>query len=223
MYGDQGWYDFQPTPYDQGLLEVAYLSQRPEDLARLGAHPWLEFLAGRNAGYPVQALRGDLAQVRARVQGMRADTTTPDTRLSDDPMQYNPASVGSLVSLMLGGIHPGHRGSVLHARLRYFDPEARRAGLPAEVAALVDGLTADSVAVQLVNTSPLHARRVLVQAGGYGEHGFDGVRVGEAEVSLNGRLVEVVLEPGCGTRLQFRMRRYVESTRPTMLLPWDRE
>jgi hypothetical protein len=138
-------------------------------------------------------------------------------------MQYNPASVGSLVSLMLGGIHPGHRGSVLHARLRYFDPEARRAGLPAEVAALVDGLTADSVAVQLVNTSPLHARRVLVQAGGYGEHGFDGVRVGEAEVSLNGRLVEVVLEPGCGTRLQFRMRRYVESPRPTMLLPWDRE
>jgi hypothetical protein len=223
MFGDQGWYDFQPAPYDQGLLEVAYLSQRPEDLARLGAHPWLEFLAGRNAGYPAQALRGDLAQIRARVQGMRADTTTPDTRLSDDPMQYNPASVGSLISLMLGGIHPGHRGSVLHSRLRYFDPAAQRAGLPEDVAALVDGLTADSVAVQLVNTSPLHRRRVLVQAGGYGEHVFDGVRVEEADLPLEGRLVEVVLEPGCGTRLQFQMRRYVPMHRPTMLLPWDRD
>jgi hypothetical protein len=154
---------------------------------------------------------------------MRADTTTPDTRLSDDPMQYNPASVGSLVSLMLGGIHPGHRGSVLHARLRYFDPAAQRAGLPEDVAALVDGLTANSVAVQLVNTSPLHRRRMLVQAGGYGEHWFDGVRIGESDVPLEGRLVEVVLEPGCGTRLQFQMRRYVQIARPTMLFPWDRD
>jgi len=224
MYGDDGWYDFQPTPYDQGLLEVAYLSQRPEDLARLAGHPWLEYLAGRNANYPVQALRADLAQVRSRVQGMRADTTTPDTRLSDDPMAYNPASVGSLVSLMLGGIHPAHRGSVLHARLRYFDPEARRAGLPDDVAALVDTLTADRVAVQLVNTSPLHRRRVLVQAGAYGEHRFDSVRTDDdRETGLGGRLLEVILEPGCGTRLDFRMSRSVTSWKPTLQFPWNRD
>jgi hypothetical protein len=49
------------------------------------------------------------------------------------------------------------------------------------------------------------------------------VQVGEASDPLQGRLIEVVLEPGCGTRLQFRMRRYVPSPRPTMLFPWERD
>ena len=68
------------------------------------------------------ALRGDLNRVRQRVLGVRADTTTPDTRLADDPMHLNPCSASSLIHLMLGGIHPKHQGNVLQCRLRYFDP-----------------------------------------------------------------------------------------------------
>lgn len=220
MFGDNGWYDFQPVPYDLGLLEIAYLSQKPADLERVASQPWLQYLAGRNADYPETALRADLAAVRSRVLGMRADTTTPDTRLSDDPMQYNPASVNSLVQLMLGGIHPGHRGAILNSRLRYFDPLARRAGLPEGVAALVDSLTANSATVTLVNTNQLEPRTILVQAGGYAEHRFDSVTIAGKVTPVNGESLEVTLGPGCGTRLELQMTRY--ANQPSLRFPWDR-
>ena len=69
---------------------------------------------------------------------MRKDTTTPDTRLADDPLKFNPASVDSLIELALGGLPPKNRGKLLMCRLRYFDPARRRAGLPEDVAALID-------------------------------------------------------------------------------------
>src|SRR6202035_1820762 len=98
---------------------------------------------------------------------MAADTTTPDTRLADDPLPFNPASVDSLIELALGGLPPKNRGKLLLCRLRYFDPAARRAGLPHDVAALIDKMTDSETAVTLVNTSPVHPRSVIVQAGGY--------------------------------------------------------
>jgi hypothetical protein len=66
---------------------------------------------------------------------------------------------------MLGGMPTGRDVHVLHARLRYFDPGRRRAGLPDHVAALVERLTEDEVVVQLVNLDPVEARTVLVQGG----------------------------------------------------------
>src|SRR4029077_12960740 len=98
------------------------------------------------------------------------DPTTPDTRLADDPKKYNPAVVDNLVELALGGLPPGIKGTLLHCRLRYFDPLARRAGLPEDVAALVAQMTDDEVVVSLVNVSQLETRTLVVQAGGYGEH-----------------------------------------------------
>ena len=146
MHGDDGWYHFLPEKYDYNAMEIYYLSMKRRDLARTsGLEPgqrslsgyrdtdqhardnsWVRFLAGHNPDYPEQALRADFARIRARLEGMRKDPTTPDARLADDPMKFNPASVSSLIQLMLGGLHPGHRGSVLHSRLRYFDPVGRR-------------------------------------------------------------------------------------------------
>ena len=54
---------------------------------------------GKNAGYAEQALRRDLERIRKRVDGMRKDPTTPDTRLADDPLPFNPASVDALIEL----------------------------------------------------------------------------------------------------------------------------
>ena len=88
---------------------------------------------------------------------MRRDPTTPDTRLADDPMAYNPATVENLVHLMLGGLPPKHQGEVLQARVRYFDPIRRRPGLPEDVAALVDSLKDDSTSLVLVNLNPVRA------------------------------------------------------------------
>ena len=226
MYGDEGWYSFSPAPYDSKALEIWYLSMRQNDLELLpdGAsqtsnHPWVRFLQGHNPAYPESALRGDFARIRSRVQGMRNDTTTPDTRLADDPMKYNPASVLSLIHLMLGGVHPGHSGNVLQCRVRYFDPIERRAGIPEDVAALIERLTDDEVTLTLVNVNQIEPRTLVVQAGGYAEHQFLAVAAGDAPPrQVDGPSFQVRLAPGAGTRLVCKMRRHVNQ--PTMQFPW---
>lgn len=218
MHGDQGWYNFVPQPYRFNALELYYLSMRQSDRLRTPETPWLSYLEGNNPEYPVTALRADLAAIRDKIAAMRMDSTTPDTRLSDDSMKYNPAQVESLIQLMLGGIHIQRRASVLHCRLRYFDPVKRRAGLPDDVAALVDHLSGEEVSVTLVNTNQLHARELIIQAGGYAEHEFVQVRAGEKTLQITAPQATVRLAAGAGTRLQIKMRRYVNQ--PTMHFPW---
>jgi hypothetical protein len=133
-------------------------------------------------------------------------------------MAYNPASVQSLVELMLGGIMPPHNASVLNCRLRYFDPIARRAGIPLDVAALVDSLTPDSVGVTLVNVNQLEGRTVIVQAGGYAEHEFSSLAVDGKDLAVKGPHLTIRLAPGAGSRLKIAMRRHVNQ--PTMQFPW---
>ena len=247
MFGDRGWYHYVPEKYDYNAVEIYYLSMRLADLKR--AMPdrkdassdvsaasyrdniqnsrdqaWFGYLQGQDPNFPVKTLRDDLERIRARVGAMREDPSTPDTRLSDDPMAYNPASVASLIQLMLGGLHPGRQGNVLHSRLRYFDPLARRAGIPEDVAALVDQLTEADVGVTLVNLNQLESRTLLVQAGGYAEHQFLSVEVDGNSKSVEGKVFQVfqvTLSPGSGARLKLRMKRYAHQ--PTMLFPWDRD
>jgi len=189
------------------------------DQGRVPAHAWLDYLAGKNPGYPEQALRRDLEQVRSRVAGMRADASTPDTRLADDSFKYRPASVTSMVELTLGGISPGISGGLLHCRLRYFDPVARRAGLPEDVAALVDKLDADSAAVTLVNVGQLEPRTVILQPGAYAEHRFTEVSLDGKSVAIDGPSFTVRLAPGAGARLVLKMKRHANP--PTLAFPWD--
>lgn len=220
MFGDDGWYNFSSSPYTTGVNEIAYLTMKPADLQHVGNGGWWGYLSGANDTYPEQALRSDLNNVRERVRRMRLDETTPDTRLADDPMKYNPASVASLVQLMGGGLPTNKQGLIWHTRLRYFDPVARRAGIPDDCAALVESLDADSVTATLVNTSQLEPRTITVQAGGYGEHAFTEVNWGEESSTLHGRSFTLTLQPGCGVRLKLSMRRY--SNAPTLRFPWDR-
>ena len=221
MYGDKGWYNFTPSPYSSGGFETWYHSMKDSDRSLFGGNGWVSYLDGKNPGYPSSALRGDLERIRSRVAGSRADTTTPDTRLADDPMKFNPASVSSLIQLMLGGIHPGHRGQALHARVRYFDPVTRRAGIPDGVAALVEKMDHSSVTLSLVNTDQLNTRTVVIQAGGYAEHQFTGLTRGDDSVELDSDTLRVQLAPGAGGRLVLAMKRYTNP--PTMRFPWDRD
>jgi hypothetical protein len=219
MFGVSGWYAYTPQRYDPGTNEIFYWSMRPEDRAHAPDTPWLAYVEGRDPGYPERTLRADFEVIRRKVDGMRNDRTTPDTRLSDDPMAFNPATVGTLISLMLGGIHPGHRGSILHCRLRYFDPEKRRAGVPDDVAALVDSLSADSATVTLVNLNQTELRRVVVQAGAYAEHRFTAADMDGKNVPLEAPHLTVRLAPGAGARLLLNMKRYVNP--PTLMMPWQ--
>ena len=117
-----------------------YWSMDRADLSRLNADSgWFGFLEGRDPTYPEIALQADFARLRAQMEKVRRDPTTPDTRLSDNPNPFNPAIPGGLTQLMLGGLTPRH-GSPLHCRVRYFDPQAGRAGMPEGVGALVERL-----------------------------------------------------------------------------------
>ena len=218
MFGDKGWYEFKPDKYKHGAEEIWYWSMRDDDRKRLPQGGWLAFLDGKDPAYPETTLRQDLALIRKKVEAMRADTTTPDTRLADDPLAVNPAYAGNLVRLMLGGIHHGNRTLVLHARVRYFDPDKRRAGLPADVAALVENLTAGTTTLTLVNVNQLEPRRVVIRAGGYGEHHFNDVAMQGKTMPVHGRHLEVRLDPGAGARLVLGTRRYINT--PRIDLPW---
>ena len=88
---------------------------------------------------------------------MRRDTTPPDKRLADNMLDYNPAATESLVQLMWGALLPGRQGGLLNARLRYFDPDRKRAGVPEDVAALVSELSDTRTTVTLDQPQPVAA------------------------------------------------------------------
>jgi hypothetical protein len=220
MFGASGWYGWRRDPWNVGALEVWYWSMRPEDRPRVGADPWVEFLEGRNASYPDTALRRELDGIPRRVAAIRADRTPPDKRLADNMLDLNPVATDAMVRLMFGALLPGREGGLLNARLRYFDPVRRRAGMPEDVAALVSELADRRTVVTLVNLSRTQAREVVVQAGGYAEHHFDSVQVADRTTPVDARQLRVRLLPGAGATLAFATRRYVNQ--PTVIFPWDR-
>ena len=219
MHGAEGWYGWQATPWNVGALEVWYWSQRPDDRARVPSQPWLEFLEGKRPDYPESALRRDLAAVARKLAALRADTSTPETRLADNMMEFNPVSVTALQQLMWGALPPGRAGELLNARLRYFDPQRRRAGLPEDVAALVSELGDTRTVVTLVNLSPSAPRSVVVQGGAYGEHRIESVTTNGPAYPVGSSHFTVELAPGTGARLTLTMRRYAAT--PTSAFPWD--
>ena len=221
MHGDEGWYDYRPARYQHGVLELYYWSMREEDRRRVPASGWLAFLEGHNPNYPETALRDDFETIRRKVAAMHQDRTTPDTRLADDPMAFNPATVGNLVRLMLGGLPPKHQGEVLQARVRYFDPVRRRPGLPEDVAALVDSLKPDSTSLILINLNPSEPRSLIVQGGGYGEHICEQVTAEGRTIPVNGTSFSVRLAPGAGGRLTIATKRYAAT--PALAQPWEQD
>ena len=219
-FGEEDWYDFQDEPFTSGALEVYYWSMNPDHRDLLAGDPWIRYLEGSNPDFPEQALLGDFDRLRHNLEVMRADTATPDTRLSDDMNHINPAVTENLNRLMLGGLPTGRTGGPLHCRLRYFDPDNRRAGIPADVAALVEKLTADAVTVTLINTGQMSSRRVTVQGGAYAEHQFESVTLNGETVEVEDNTFEVNIAPGCGARLEIATNRYANT--PTLAFPWRR-
>ena len=128
---------------------------------------------------------------------------------------------------MTGGLHiarppwsptsPPQGGVPLHCRLRYFDADRRRAGVPEDVAALVHSLGDRETEVSLVNVGA-RPRTVIVQGGAYGEHRIDSVTLDGRAAEGGGQDFSVRLEPGCGARLKLAMTRY--ANRPSLAFPW---
>jgi hypothetical protein len=227
MYGDPRgykfngppqWYQFEPNMHGPRITEIYLWSMDRKDLERVENEPWIDYLEGKDPQYPVKALRKELETVRRKVELMRTDPTTADTRLADYLLDLNPAATDALCNLTLGGYFAG-RIWTLHSRFRYFDPERRRAGLPEDVGALVEKMSATSATLTLVNVNPVEPREVIVQAGGYGEHTVTEAEASGRTLAVNASLLRVKLEPGCGARIELKMSRYANT--PTLRMPWD--
>ncbi|MDQ3699657.1 MAG: hypothetical protein M3442_01915, partial [Chloroflexota bacterium] len=199
-YRDSGWFDYQPLapmyptaiwgasldPTDWDRLERLRAAEPSIDWRRVipfrskedAGHepPWLRFLAGDNPTYPEQILRASLGLVHWRLDRIRADTADLATVNIHHWQQHNPVLTEALVQLTLGAPSPIYNGGLLHAPLRHFDADRRRPGLPPDVAALVTNVTREHLELHLVNLSPVASRAVVLQAGAFGEHRFDGVR-----------------------------------------------
>ncbi len=151
---------------------------------------------------------------------MRNDNSNPADRDVHHWQEINPVVCQGLAQLTMGTPGNIYHGGLLHARVRHFDPVLKRAGLPRDVAALVDRVSSDGVRLTLVNTGLVDPREVLVQAGAFGEHSFTTAKQGERSTTIHGRHLLVRLKPGAQITLDLGMK--LNAGRPTNDFPWTR-
>jgi hypothetical protein len=199
-HSDRGWFDYNPVLASVPVT-LWHFSQSVADLRRLerlreeagydwrtvrsfrskeeAGHeqPWFAFLAGDNPQYPEKILAAAQAQVRHRLARIRAYAGT-DVAESDIHLwqQCNPVVTEALVQLTWGGPQVIYNGGLQQARVRYYDGDRSRPGLPPDVAALVSAIDPTATVVDLVNLSPDQHRTVVVQAGAFAEHTIEAVR-----------------------------------------------
>jgi len=236
---DAGWTAYRPiTP--EFPLQIWFMSQDPRDGSRLERFPerktaWKQVLPGRgkgddihiapyycylqgeNADYPGQILDAQWMEIARRMDRMAHDDGDPEQWDIHHWQDINPVHTEGLIQLTCGGPQIIYHGGLLHTRLRYFDADARRPGLPPDGAALVRAIDPDSVTLTLTNTSPLRERRVTIQAGAFGEHMFTTLTDLAVEtpspVKVDDKFLMIILPPGWSMELRLGMKRYVH--RPT--------
>ncbi|MDP1731606.1 MAG: hypothetical protein Q8L54_10625 [Devosia sp.] len=194
---------------------------------------WFRFMRGADPDYPVKLLEANLATISEQISTFRSSEFDPltmdhyrESMTIHMWQQLTPMVIEGLAQLTLGGPMHVYHGGLQQARFRYFDPAARRPGLPPGTAALVEALTAASATVTLVNTDADSARELIVQAGGFGEHAFlhadliDESGAPGERIELAGRWVRVRLDAGASVRLRFGLRRFANA--PSYDTPWQR-
>ena len=199
---------------------------------------WAYFVRGHNPQYPVDAFRQDLQVVHRKLARILNEHGDPETWFDAHWLSLEPMPTDSLVRLTIAGLPVQKRGEMLHSYIRYFDLDRRQAGLPQGVAALVTGIGPDSMTVELVNTNLFEKRRVILQGGAYGEHQIadvsyqaatsgwvagsdppDADAIESRTTNIDATFFQVDLEPGAGTILEIRMKRFASP--PRYAFPWD--
>lgn len=179
---------------------------------------WVAYLQDKYPEFPEKMLDRGLARTRKRIAKIRKDDSE-DWERKAELRDKNPVTTSALTMLTTGAREPSWRGSPLVSRLRHFDPERGCAGLPPDVAVLVEKMDRRNVWVTFVNMSDETTRTVVVQGGAYGEHRIVEVaRSGKRGEKVGGRAFALVLKPGCGERVRIQMDRFVN--RPTFDWPW---
>ena len=145
-----------------------------------------------------------------------------------------------LTQLTWGAPQVVYNGGIAQARLRYYDADRGRPGLPPDVAALVSSIDPDATAVTLINLSGTRPRTVVVQAGVFAEHDIASARyetadpgwtgsetdyihrepeLSVAQTEVGGPWLDVVLPPGGQISLTLSLRMRVRTV--AMRTPWS--
>ena len=181
-----------------------------------------QYYDGKNPNWPEKALSLQYQQALDTYQRMESDDRIVPKIIADNQQPANAVFTKVLTQVMLGSPQYMYHGGMLRATVRYYDADRVRPGLPPDVAALVDELTAESVGIQLVNTGRHETRNLIVQAGAFGEHQFTQVRYddGESEhvVPLDGKYFAIELPPSTAIRVEAGMRRF--ANQPSYAFPW---
>ena len=205
------------TRFDWSLVQ----SDLRGNQQRRNEAPHVSYLAGTNPGWPEDVLQAEYENVARAVERIRSGTWRHDWA-SQTILLQNPVFTNALAQTTTGAPFTCYNGGLLMARLRYFDPDNARPGLPEDVAALVEKMEADRTVVQLVNTGVRNTRRVIVQGGAYGEHDFTNVRYSEngaeRDITVNKNCFVVELRSGTCVELDIGTKRF--TNRPTYKFPW---
>ncbi len=262
-YQASGWFDYQPMPLMHPLA-VWNISMDAADAARINrlreqsrydwrtvtsfrskgddGHeaPWWMFINGENPDYPERILHAAYDQMARRLEQIRVDEADVSQVHIHHWQQLNPATTEALVQLTLGAPQVIYYGGMLICRLRYYDAQRQRPGLPEDVAALVREVKAERTVLTLVNLNPFAAREVIIQAGGLGEHEFVTAQYAQRTsdwpgavgtytapelettmqvIAINDGYFQVNLPPATEITLDLAMRRLVNKA-SYLKLPW---
>jgi hypothetical protein len=262
-HSDRGWFDWNPVQASVPLA-LWHHTADPADRARLDAlrrasgyswskvrafrdkeeagheEPWYAYLTGDAPDYPAAGLAAAHEQARRRLALMEQlageEVGEPDIHRWQD---LNPVVTEVLTQLTWGGPQVIYSGGAVQARLRYYDADRRRPGLPPDVAALVSSIDPAATSVTLVNLSGTRTRTVVVQAGAFAEHDIATARYETAgpgwtgshieyiarepdrsvrETEVGGPWLDVVLPPGGQISLTLAFATRVRA--PAMRTPW---
>ena len=189
------------------------------------------YYAGKNPDWPLESLKADYQEVVRRMNFMQNDPRDISKINGDDLYPNNPVITKALIQTTMGTPQSIYNGGLLRATVRYFDADKKQPGLPKDVAALVEGLKADGTVVDLVNLSVTETRRVIIQAGAFGEHTFttlsyerekgnnaDNREKQPVKVDVNKSCFVVELPPSASIKLDIGMRRF--ANKPSYAFPW---
>lgn len=200
--------------------EWASVTQRPVRSADDRA--WTRYIAGEVRDYPEHILQANYREVCDRLEKVLSDEQDLTTLNVHWWQQVNPVVTEALAQLTTGGPQTIYWGGLAQGRVRYYDPERCRAGLPADIAALVSNLTPDGIELTLVNVSPVSRREVVIGAGSFGEHRFTQVVVdADTAIDVDGGDFQVNLPPGTQVDLTIGMSRFC--SRPSFRFPWHHD
>jgi hypothetical protein len=184
--------------------------------------PRIAYYAGKNPDWPFKIMEADYQEVVKRMEFMRNDPRDVYSIPGDDLHPNNPVITKGLIQVTMGAPETVYNGGLLRARVRYFDFDKGRPGLPPDVAALVERLEDKLTVVRLVNLSVTETRKLIIQAGAFGEHEFTEVKYKDVAggednkkssvnktQTVNSKYFSVELPPSTTISLEMGMRRFV--------------